>query len=392
MKIVIGLLMISVISFAQGQMIWEQMADFGGEGRHHAIAFSRGSNGYLLSGTTTVLKKDFWEYNSLTNTWVQLPDYPGPARSYGIGCVIANKAYIGFGHSSNGYPTDWWEYDFTTQQWVQKTNFPGPGRDHPTASVLNGKLYVGFGDDDAVNYKDWWEYNPQTDSWSQKTEYPGLRMHHPMSTSSLDLIYLLGGHVVDFQNQSNYSSKKLYAYNSLTDSWTTLQDITGSGKVAGAMFYADNKIYAGIGIQEPVETFMNDFYEYDITTNTWNSIPNYPGQGLFAAVTFIINNQGYVMTGASETTLENECYRLRPSTSSVTELQQLSVVQYFSEKQSVVITSKQMGEEITIVDLSGKIILSKTKLAEIEALNVSAFQAGMYLVMIGDKATRFVKQ
>lgn len=277
------------------QVAWQKMANFPGGVRDHAIAFSHGTNGYVMTGEnggTGAQYKDFWSYNSVTNTWAQLTSYPGVARSYGAGYVIGDKAFVGFGHSSTAYLKDWWQYDFTTSTWSQKTSFPGVGRDHPGCAIMNGKLYVGFGDNSNGSINDWWQYDPATNAWVQKTNYPGLAMHHPVTAQTNSLIYLSEGHL------PSGGSTDFYSYNAASDSWTTLVDMPGPGVVAGASFYiGNNKIYSGAGITEPANAFHKEFYAYDITAGTWSSITNYPGNGVFGPVSFVIGNAGYVVTG-----------------------------------------------------------------------------------------------
>ena len=278
---------------------WTKMTNFGGAGRNHAIGFSHGTKGYVMTGESASQYKDFWEYDSGTNSWKQLPNYPGVARSYGIGYVVNDKVYIGFGHTSTtsaANTKDWWEYDFNTTTWTQKTSFPGVGRDHPGCEMVNGKIYVGFGDNSNGNYKDWWMYDPAADSWTAKANYPGLAMHHPVAAAYNGLIYISQGH------NSGGGTKNFYSYNTTSDSWVQLAQMPGPGVVAGASFYiGNNKIYSGCGITEPAGAFHNEFYAYDISAAAWSSIANYPGSGVFGPVSFVIGNAGYVVTGMDVT-------------------------------------------------------------------------------------------
>ncbi len=124
MKTILSVSLFLSFSFSfYSQLTWEARTTFPGTGGNHAIAFSHGTKGYLMTGINNADYKDFWEYDHVNNTWTQLPNYPGPKRSYGLGLVIGDKAYIGFGHtlSLSGYQNDWWEYDFTTTTWTQKT-------------------------------------------------------------------------------------------------------------------------------------------------------------------------------------------------------------------------------------------------------------------------------
>ena len=248
-------------------------------------------------GVNVTQYKDFWEYDSGTDTWTQLPNYPGPARSYGVGYSLNGKAYIGFGHSGSSYLTDWWQYDFSTSTWTQKNNFPDVGRDHPVVEVMNGMLYMGFGDSPYVgSINDWWQYNPANDTWTQKTNYPGTVMHHPVAASNNNLIYISQGHLAG--QGYNQGSNKVYSYNTTNDTWTTLANMPGPGVVAGASFYiGDGKVYSGSGITEPNNSFIQNYYAYDISAGTWSSIATCPGVGTFGPVSFAIGSAGYVVTG-----------------------------------------------------------------------------------------------
>lgn len=300
MKNIILALSLSLFIFQLSAQVigWQKMASLPGSGRDHAIAFSYGTKGYVVTGENgTTQYKDFWEYNSNTNVWTQLPNYPGAVRSYGVGYVIGSKAYIGFGHGPGGvFLTDWWQYDFNTSIWTQKNNFPGAGRDHPCCAVMNGKIYMGFGDNSSGSIKDWWQYDPNLDSWVTKTNYPGLKMHHPVTAQDANLIYLSQGHIIN--GSTNYGSVDFYSYNATNDTWATLPIMPGPGVVAGASFYiGNNNVYSGAGITEPSTSFHQEFYAYSISGNSWSQIANYPGSGVFGPVTFVIGNEGYVATG-----------------------------------------------------------------------------------------------
>src|SRR3954468_6201863 len=109
------------------------MANMGAMARSTAFSFTIGGKGYAGTGVDSVLKvlKDFWEYDTLTNTWTQKADFGGGTRFNGVAFTIGNKGYAGLGSST--YPsytwvTTWYEYDPTTNIWTQKGNFPGVGR------------------------------------------------------------------------------------------------------------------------------------------------------------------------------------------------------------------------------------------------------------------------
>jgi N-acetylneuraminic acid mutarotase len=378
------------------QETWKKMASLPGAGRNHAIAFSHGTKGYVMTGEDVSLMKDVWEYDSDLNTWKQLANYPGAARSYGIGYVVGDKAYIGMGHSSSAALTDWWQYDFTTATWTSKAAFPGPGRDHPACAVMNGKIYVGFGDRGSTQYKDWWEYDPAADSWKQKTTYPGYKMHHPVSAQYDNLIYISEGHIED--GSQNHGSVYTYSYNQLTDTWKQLANMPGPGLVAGASFYiGNNKVYSGIGITEPEDAFHKEFYAYDIPSNTWSSIASYPGNGVFGPVSFVIGNAGYVVTGMNSggSSLQ-DMYRLTYSGPNGTE--EVDAADHFNiypnpTNSDFTITTANPNEHFhySLFNLMGAELRSGELVAS-GKINVSDLANGVYLLKVIDGENTFMKK
>ncbi len=386
-----GLFYVLVFS-TYAQVSWQVRATFAGTARNHAISFSYGSKGYVMTGHHNGSElKDFWEYNSVTDTWTQLPDYPGPARSYGVGYVIDKKAYIGFGHSSSGFLKDFWEYDFTTSKWTQKGNFPGAGRDHPCCEIANGKLYMGFGDNNTGNYNDWWEYDPATDKWTSKTKYTGVTMHHPVAAHINGKVFVCEGHQV--YGSVNRGSVDTYFYDPKTDSWEKMADMPGKGVVAGACFALGNKIYAGVGIEEPIEIFHNEFYEYDVAKDTWKAIANYPGTGTFSPVTFVIDNDGYLVTGASKSADTKNCYRLRLNNVGVDEINSNTPLQIYPNISSGIIKVEATpNERISIFSADGRLVHSYIQQTKQADLNVEPFASGLYLIQSGNTVKKFVRE
>jgi N-acetylneuraminic acid mutarotase len=67
--------------------------------------------GFGYSSADSKTHDDLWIYNPDTNIWTQKYKIPYSGRSSAISFVIGNKAYIGYGNSSNTSLTDFYEFD-----------------------------------------------------------------------------------------------------------------------------------------------------------------------------------------------------------------------------------------------------------------------------------------
>jgi GH15 family glucan-1,4-alpha-glucosidase len=155
---------------------WTQKADFPGHERIRAVGFSVGSKGYIGTGEYywgIGDFKDFWEYDPNTDTWTQKADFAGGLRDDAIGFSIGSKGYIGTGKNWTSDSTsimhkDFWEYNPRTNTWSQKADFAGGERYGAEGFSIGSKGYIGTQYD-----KTFWEYNPNTNIWKQKPNCPG---------------------------------------------------------------------------------------------------------------------------------------------------------------------------------------------------------------------------
>lgn len=149
------------------QNTWTQKADFGGIARAGAVSFSIGTKGYVGTGSN---RKDFWEYDPLTDTWTQKADFGGSETSSTVGFSIGTKGYI----ETDG--NEFWEYDPAANSWTRKADFGGTARSAAVGFSIGAKGYIGTGDAglfNAIPLKDFWEYDPATNTWTQKADLGG---------------------------------------------------------------------------------------------------------------------------------------------------------------------------------------------------------------------------
>lgn len=288
----INLSLIAGIIYAQAT--WTQKADFGGNIRYGAAAFSIGNKGYVGTGaSTSTFWNDLWEYNPANNAWTQKATFPGAGRMWGTGFSIENKGYIGLGVWFGGYYRDFYEYDPTGNSWTKKADFGGTARDQAVGFAIGSKGYIGTGRANNVAQNDFWEYDPSNDTWTQKAAFAG--------SARIDAVgFSIGakGYIGTGVGAAWY--KDFWEYDPTSNTWTQKTDFGGDARQFAVSFSIGNKGFIGLGSDQstyPNTFFYEDFWEYDQVKDTWTFKTYFPGNVREAAIGFAIGNKGYVGTG-----------------------------------------------------------------------------------------------
>jgi N-acetylneuraminic acid mutarotase len=206
---------------------WTQKANFPMAGGSGFFSFSIGNKGYVGSGAV-------FEYDPMTDIWVQKSNMPAatdPGRSGAVGFSIGNKGYMGLGIDPNMFPYpayfhDFWQYDPLTDTWIQKAYFPGVARIAVVGFSINGKGYIGTGQDKDNNwYSDFYQYDTLTNFWVKKENVGvGIKRYYSFGFSIGDKGYIGGGSTWD--TVGIYHSKDFWEYNPALDSLTDISNIT----------------------------------------------------------------------------------------------------------------------------------------------------------------------
>lgn len=262
----------------------ERKTAFGGTARKGAIGFSIGTKAYIGLGVErSDYQKDFWEYNSETNTWTQKADFTQGKRANAIAFVIGTKGYVGLGSASyNTYAKDFWAYDPATNSWQRLADFGGEARHEAYSFVINNKGYIGAGKGASGYFSDLWEYNPVTDSWQVKTT-KGLSGSHLVGFS-----YKNKGVVLP-TNGDEYA-----IYDSVNDKWEkkkTNIPVRLSLYYGKAGFMTNNRCYVITNMEG------RTLWEYNPFSDTWSKAANLDMLKLFDATGFAIGNTGYLGVG-----------------------------------------------------------------------------------------------
>jgi len=266
---------------------WTQKADFGGEARADATGFSLGNKGYIGTGYiygSTTHKKDFWEYNPAANTWIRKADFGGDARRYAAGFSICtattNKGYIGTGAAFDLNPPqnfqDFWEYDPVTDTWLQKADFPGTARYAAAGFGIGEKGYLGSGinyvsSTEVTFYKDFYEYDPVADTWIRKADIGGLDRAFAVGFSVGSKGYIGTGNSPG--TSPGGLQNDFWEYNPAGDTWIQKANFGGAKRSIAAGFSIGTKGYIGTGCIS-AGTYSQDFWEYSQTNNLWTKKTN----------------------------------------------------------------------------------------------------------------------
>ncbi len=237
-----------------GLNTWTQKTDLTMGFRSGAVTFTIGNKGYMCTGNNGFqYLNDLWEYDATLNTWTQKTNFPGDPRDEAVGFVIGTNAYVGTGEqfvvgpnsSFTAVYSDFYEYNSLTDTWAAKASIPGTGRAFAVGVSAGIKGYAGLGgnDDQSNSYTDFYEYDPVADTWTAKTSYPGTGKADAGIFSIGTDVYVLGG--INFPNFSLTAACK--KYDALTDTWSTAPNYGGGSVVAPICVNANGEIFAGTG-------------------------------------------------------------------------------------------------------------------------------------------------
>ncbi len=294
---------------------WSQKSNFGGSARTGAFSFSIGTKGYMGTGNEISVgdKKDFWEYDQVTDTWTQKADFGGIARRNARGFSIGAKGYAGTGgadtQSGSILLYDFWEYDPALNVWTQKANYGGGAVADAVAFSIAGLGYMGTGYDGiGGGYRnDFWEYNPLTNTWTSKANFGGTARYTAEGLSIGNKGYI--GLGFDSNNRKDF-----WEYDPTTNTWLQKADFGGSPRYRTGSFTIGNEGYIGGGFDN-VSVLFSDFWKYNPASNQWTQVASFSGSTRQAVICFSLGNKGYIGTGgnANYTLRFNDLWEYTPA-------------------------------------------------------------------------------
>jgi N-acetylneuraminic acid mutarotase len=157
--------------------LWTQLGNLPFSTFYGTPSFSINDKGYIKDGA------NFWEYDPTTDVWTPKAPFPGlyPNRPASIGQYNHGFIIGGFSGNPSVLPWEWgsevWRYDPVTDTWLQMEEFPGTTRRWAVAMSVGDRVYYGLGTN-GTNFNDFWEFNSIAETKEQNatsvTAYPTL--------------------------------------------------------------------------------------------------------------------------------------------------------------------------------------------------------------------------
>lgn len=299
---------------------WKQISYFGGAGLSDAAAFVIGNKGYVYAGYDGDDRlRALWEWNpEADKQWTQMATPPVEmiGRTAPVAFAIGTNGYVGLGYSGENlgfeggdYLKDFYEINTLTNTWTKKADFAGSAREGAVNFALNGIGYVGCGYDKKCQM-DFYKYDPSTDTWSDGPMMSeiggtgGSKRYHATTFIYKDEAYVIGG-INNLQTVTDF-----WKFNPTTQKWTMLNYIADKtdnswdddyGNMAReypCVFVIDDKAYMTTGSNSS-GSLLTDTWAYDFASDKWDDAPSFEGRSRTAALAFSINNRGIILTGRS---------------------------------------------------------------------------------------------
>lgn len=282
------------------------------------------------------------------NDWIEkngvgkdIPDGEIFGNIFGAGFVIDDNLYFGGGFGNDLFPNkNFYKYNSKTNTWVKISDFPfidadkdgkAEGLAASATFSVNGKGYIvgGFASENwlgkqgtllgrydnyknSVNYV--FEYDPENDKWTQKKDFAGTARGGAIGFAIEGNGYVGTGQYYNKTDGNGfYAVNDFWSYDPINDVWTKKKDFANgspySQRAWAFGFVVDGKGYIGTGMSVPGKKARpgiptKDFWMYDITANNWIQKADYAtpeepnGINMAYGFGFSVGDRGYAGGGS----------------------------------------------------------------------------------------------
>ena len=192
--------------------IWHYVPGYPGQGSDWGFAFVINNRAYVGGGAGYGFFSDFWKSSPSTG-WSSLGASNAPGgieRGYSVGLSMGSKGYVGTGGNFSTELNDFWEYDTLSNSWTQKANFPS-ARQGCAGFVANGYIYIGLGTDGNTTFNDMYRYDTLNDVWDTMAPMPTVTgMEEPGYFTLCGKLIVTAGDTVESDGRSSQHQAWLF--------------------------------------------------------------------------------------------------------------------------------------------------------------------------------------
>jgi N-acetylneuraminic acid mutarotase len=372
---------------------WELNPNFPGIARDDAAVFSMGHLHFCGTGRGSdfACTKDFYCFNSQTNTWSSAPALPEwQERQYATGFSYQDNGYILGGENCLGsYLKNFWRFDLQTYTWHALPDFPGAGRAGAQHFILNDILYWVGGRNDTGILNEVWCYHFATQIWEPLNNLPFDGIWRGIGFSNSSNGFVACGRT-NFQNQSAWNAET-WQYDPLTDQWNnfTAQLNLGTRMYVGAT-QKDSLLFVFGGVDQN-DTVLNSLEKINLNSyqlETLSSFQNAPRKG---CVAFLGSDFFHLSTGISGVERLQETWRIAYSAQASSPTFQGAewTISCFENKLMIEVSSPMIGQALFIKDLQGRVIKNVHLTQTIQEIVLEDLPSGLYLAEVKQQAKPF---
>ncbi len=266
------------IFIAQG--MWSGKTTLPLEAKDRKYAVGAGNAGFAYMGLGTddngTLLRDFWQYDCGTHRLTRLQDFPFNTVHYGEFVYAAGHYYL-MGGDTNVAPWKtnlFYEFIPSTGTWVQLPDFPGDARSKPNAIAINNQLYLCFGYTEEL-----YRYDITTATWTQLSSHPSVTFADEVVEYQGDLYAVILG-----------SSSSIWKYDVSADTWGQLvSGFALDARFGSSIYLNGDKIWIVNGKLSgtSLSSYLNSGYFYDLITGETSPAPSFfATSGAFRSTAF----------------------------------------------------------------------------------------------------------
>lgn len=224
--------------------------------------------GYIGLGYTgpihreTSYRRDFWEYNFITNTWKRLADFP--SNTTVKNCLLAddNAIYALYGFYRQ-FTNDIYRYDMSTNSWTKVEAYIEnsiPRAMDVVGTTCQYRHFVGTGFNHG-SLRFWAEWLPIEKKLEKKSKILGPGRNAAACCATEDYVYIAGGRHYGDTLSTGFLFQSIQRYNPQHDNWCYVGNMPYKAENM-VIQNVENQLFIGLG-ETSDRIIQNNWYRIE---------------------------------------------------------------------------------------------------------------------------------